>query len=278
MGVGASSSSARVVKLNPDFQPFTQARVVSAGGRVVRASRCASESCSLDESGKIKALGSCKEDINVSEIAKFKDLERLYENTEEHARTLEMVLVSTEGSNLELSQKVSQLEEQLEVARNKAVSWRSYENTIFIKNQHIQRLEMEIKTAKEELLMHQVRSKRKLKKLQMDLAQAKQDGALTIMELKEKIKAMYKAVQAPRVAGHVVLTICYPFTPPHLPGGSSPRRVSVESSVHCAPFLYGSSIPSSLVFVRRKYSKNTQWGFGAYHSGQRKTHFDSGVV
>ncbi|XP_078531732.1 coiled-coil domain-containing protein 192 isoform X2 [Lissotriton helveticus] len=179
MGVGASSSSARVVKLNPDFQPFTQARVVSAGGRVVRASRCASESCSLDESGKIKALGSCKEDINVSEIAKFKDLERLYENTEEHARTLEMVLVSTEGSNLELSQKVSQLEEQLEVARNKAVSWRSYENTIFIKNQ-------------------QVRSKRKLKKLQMDLAQAKQDGALTIMELKEKIKAMYKAVQAPR--------------------------------------------------------------------------------
>ncbi|XP_069481720.1 coiled-coil domain-containing protein 192 [Ambystoma mexicanum] len=198
MGAGASSSS-RVVRMNPETQPTPQPqpRGGSAGGRARRSPRFTNDGSAFDAAVKLKAMGASIECKEVSEITKFKELEKRYENTEEHARTLELVLASTEGNNLELSQKVLQLEDQLEEARNKAATVGAYDRTLFIKNQHIQRLEQEVKTAKEELVLHQLKSKRKIKKLQVDLAQAKQEAALTIMELKEKMRTLSKAAKSP---------------------------------------------------------------------------------
>ncbi|KAM9095295.1 coiled-coil domain-containing protein 192 [Sarcophilus harrisii] len=66
------------------------------------------------------------------------------------------------------------------------------------KNQYIEKLQAEVKASQEQLATHKLKHKRKMKKLQTDLATAKQEAAITVMELNEKIKALYEGTPTPR--------------------------------------------------------------------------------
>lgn len=54
------------------------------------------------------------------------------------------------------------------------------------------------------LFFKKLKHKRKLKKLQTDLATAKQEAAITVLELNEKIKALCEGKPAPRGQYHHV--------------------------------------------------------------------------
>ncbi|XP_054550432.1 coiled-coil domain-containing protein 192 isoform X4 [Talpa occidentalis] len=67
-----------------------------------------------------------------------------------------------------------------------------------LSEQCIEKLQAEVKASQEQLTAHKLKHKRKLKKLQTDLATAKQEAAITVLELNEKIKTLSEGKPAPR--------------------------------------------------------------------------------
>ncbi|XP_047584949.1 coiled-coil domain-containing protein 192 isoform X3 [Lutra lutra] len=67
-----------------------------------------------------------------------------------------------------------------------------------LSEQCIEKLQAEVKASQEQLTAHKLKHKRKLKKLQTDLATAKQEAAITVLELNEKIRTLCEGKPAPR--------------------------------------------------------------------------------
>ncbi|XP_072813634.1 coiled-coil domain-containing protein 192 isoform X4 [Vicugna pacos] len=67
-----------------------------------------------------------------------------------------------------------------------------------LSEQCIEKLQAEVKATQEQLAAHKLKHKRKLKKLQTDLATVKQEAAITVLELNEKIKTLCEGKPAPR--------------------------------------------------------------------------------
>ncbi|XP_007497876.1 coiled-coil domain-containing protein 192 isoform X3 [Monodelphis domestica] len=108
------------------------------------------------------------------------------------------LLAVSEGTKTKLLEQVSWLEEQLETADIKEVRGEPYEEIMHAKNQRIEKLQAEVKASQEQLAAHKLKHKRKMKKLQTDLATAKQEAAITVLELNEKIKTLYEGKPSPR--------------------------------------------------------------------------------
>ncbi|XP_045140984.1 coiled-coil domain-containing protein 192 [Echinops telfairi] len=131
-------------------------------------------------------------------LEQLKTLEICLQEAEEKAKALSEQLVASEGTKSKLLEHVSQLEEKLEASDHTAGSGEPYEKIVLAKNQYIEKLQAEVKASQEQLMAYKLKHKKNVKKLQTDLAMAKQEAALTALELKEKIKALCEGKPAPR--------------------------------------------------------------------------------
>ncbi|XP_018883677.2 coiled-coil domain-containing protein 192 isoform X2 [Gorilla gorilla gorilla] len=104
----------------------------------------------------------------------------------------------SEGTKSKLLEQVSRLEEKLEAVDHKEASGGPYEKMVLVKDQCIQKLQAEVKASQEQLIAQKLKHEKKVKKLQTDLATAKQEAAITVLELNEKIKTLYEGKPAPR--------------------------------------------------------------------------------
>ncbi|XP_027730441.1 coiled-coil domain-containing protein 192 [Vombatus ursinus] len=131
-------------------------------------------------------------------LTHMEDLEMCLKEAEEKAKTLTERLAVSEGTKSKLLEQVSWLEEQLEAADNREARGEPYEEIMHAKNQCIEKLQAEVKASQEQLAAHKLKHKRKMKKLQTDLATAKQEAAITVLELGEKLKSLYEGKPTPR--------------------------------------------------------------------------------
>ncbi|XP_005626544.1 coiled-coil domain-containing protein 192 isoform X5 [Canis lupus baileyi] len=142
-------------------------------------------------------------------LAQFEALEICLKEAEEKAKSLSEQLAASEGTKSKLLEQVSWLEGKLQALDHKEDSGESYQKIVLAKDQHIEKLQAELKTSQEQLTAHKLKHKRKLKKLQTDLATAKQEAAITVLELNEKIRTLCEGKPAPRVWNNR-LPSCFP--------------------------------------------------------------------
>ncbi|XP_003512967.1 coiled-coil domain-containing protein 192 isoform X1, partial [Cricetulus griseus] len=123
-------------------------------------------------------------------------------------------LLASEEAKSQLLKKVSLLEERLEVAGQKRIRGQSYENMVLEKDKYIEKLQGEIKASQEKLTatLNKLKHKKTVKKLQTDLAIAKQEAAITVLELNEKIKTLCDGKPFPRESNSV--EVLYGGLPP----------------------------------------------------------------
>ncbi|XP_039092640.1 LOW QUALITY PROTEIN: coiled-coil domain-containing protein 192 [Hyaena hyaena] len=131
-------------------------------------------------------------------LAQLEALEICLKEAEEKAKSLSKQLAASEGTKSKLLEQVSWLEEKLGALDHKEGSGEPYKKMVLAKDQCIERLQAEVKASQEQLIAHKLKHKRKLKKLQTDLATAKQEAAITVMELNEKIRTLHEGKTAPR--------------------------------------------------------------------------------
>ncbi|XP_060033518.1 coiled-coil domain-containing protein 192 isoform X2 [Erinaceus europaeus] len=120
-------------------------------------------------------------------------------NSETDIQQRNTILLSvSEGTKSKLLEQVSWLELKLHAMDHNENSEKEYENMTLEKDQYIEKLQAEVKTSQEQLIAHKQKHKRKLQKLQTDLVTSKQEAAITILELSEKIKTLCEGKPAPR--------------------------------------------------------------------------------
>ncbi|KAM8941390.1 coiled-coil domain-containing protein 192 isoform 1-T1 [Lycaon pictus] len=139
-------------------------------------------------------------------LAQFEALEICLKEAEEKAKSLSEQLAASEGTKSKLLEQVSWLEGKLQALDHKEDSGESYQKIVLAKDQHIEKLQAELKTSQEQLTAHKLKHKRKLKKLQTDLATAKQEAAITVLELNEKIRTLCEGKPAPRAPSCILLS------------------------------------------------------------------------
>ncbi|XP_003920686.1 coiled-coil domain-containing protein 192 [Saimiri boliviensis] len=132
-------------------------------------------------------------------LAQLESLEISLKVAEEKAKALSEQLSVAEGTKSKLLEQVSQLEEKLEAVNHKEATEEPYEKCFLQKTRYcIEKLQAEVKASQEQLTAHKLKHKKKVKKLQTDLATAKQEAAITVLELDEKIKTLCEGKPAPR--------------------------------------------------------------------------------
>ncbi|XP_041618423.1 coiled-coil domain-containing protein 192 [Vulpes lagopus] len=131
-------------------------------------------------------------------LAQFEALEICLKEAEEKAKSFSEQLAASEETKSKLLEQVSWLEGKLQTLDQKEDSGEPYQKIVLAKDQHIEKLQAELKTSQEQLTAHKLKHKRKLKKLQTDLATAKQEAAITVLELNEKIRTLCEGKPAPR--------------------------------------------------------------------------------
>ncbi|XP_023440221.2 coiled-coil domain-containing protein 192 [Dasypus novemcinctus] len=131
-------------------------------------------------------------------LAQLNALEMCLKEAEEKAKSLSEQLAASEGSKSKLLEQVSWLEGKLEAVDHKENRREPYEEIVLVKDQCIEKLQAEVKASQEQLIANKLKHKKKVKKLQTDLATAKQEAAITVLELNEKIKTLCEGKPAPR--------------------------------------------------------------------------------
>uniref|UniRef100_A0A2K5S346 Coiled-coil domain containing 192 n=2 Tax=Cebus imitator TaxID=2715852 RepID=A0A2K5S346_CEBIM len=131
-------------------------------------------------------------------LAQLKSLEICLKAAEEKAKALSEQLSVSEGTKSKLLEQVLWLEEKLEAVNHKEASEEPYEKMVLVKDQCIEKLQAEVKASQEQLIAHKLKHKKTVKKLQTDLATTKQEAAITVLELNEKIKTLCEGKPAPR--------------------------------------------------------------------------------
>ncbi|XP_040097693.1 coiled-coil domain-containing protein 192 isoform X2 [Oryx dammah] len=131
-------------------------------------------------------------------LARLETLEICLKEAEEKAKVLSEQLAVSEGTKSKLLEQVSWLEKKLETLDCREDSGEPYKKMVLAKDQCIEKLQAEVKSSQEQLAAHKLKHKRKLKKLQTDLATTKQEAAITVLELNEKIKTLCEGKLAPR--------------------------------------------------------------------------------
>ncbi|XP_019063408.1 coiled-coil domain-containing protein 192 [Fukomys damarensis] len=110
----------------------------------------------------------------------------------------EALFSASERTKSKLLEQVYWMEDKLEAVDVKEASRELYEKIILIKDQCIEKLQAEIKASQKQLKVHELKHKKRLKKLQIDLAATKQEAAIMALELNEKIKTLCEKESAPR--------------------------------------------------------------------------------
>ncbi|XP_040597723.1 coiled-coil domain-containing protein 192 isoform X5 [Mesocricetus auratus] len=136
-------------------------------------------------------------------LEQLENLEICLKEAEEKAKALLEQLLASEEAKSQLLKKVSLLEERLEVVDQKRNSEQFYENMVLEKDKCIKKLQAEVKASQEKLTAHKLKHKMTVKKLQTDLAVAKQEAAITVLELNEKMKTLCEGRPFPGVSNSV---------------------------------------------------------------------------
>ncbi|XP_023571069.1 coiled-coil domain-containing protein 192 [Octodon degus] len=119
----------------------------------------------------------------------------------------EVLLSASERTKSKLLDQVYWLEEKLEAVDLKETSKVPYEEIVLMKDQHIEKLQAEVKASQKQLKVHKLQHQKRVKKLQIDLATTKQEAAIAVLELNEKIKTLCEGAPTPRASGF--LEECY---------------------------------------------------------------------
>ncbi|XP_017655580.1 coiled-coil domain-containing protein 192 [Nannospalax galili] len=142
---------------------------------------------------------------------------------EEKAKALLEQLTVSEGTKRKLLEQVSWLEQKVETVNRNSVSGEPYENMAVMKDKYIEKLQAEVKATQEQLAAYiKLKHKETAKKLQTDLAIAKQEAAITVLELNEKIEMLCEGRTAPRASDS--LEVLYGGLLP--PVGEGDRKIS----------------------------------------------------
>uniref|UniRef100_A0A8C3VSK4 Coiled-coil domain containing 192 n=1 Tax=Catagonus wagneri TaxID=51154 RepID=A0A8C3VSK4_9CETA len=131
-------------------------------------------------------------------LAQLEALEVSLKEVEEKVQVLSEQFAASEGTKSKLLEQASWLEEKLEARDHKEDNGESHEKMVLVKDECIEKLQAEVKASQGQPEAHKLKHKRKLKKLQTDLAAAKQEAAIAVLELHEKIKALREGKPAPR--------------------------------------------------------------------------------
>ncbi|XP_062045943.1 coiled-coil domain-containing protein 192-like [Lepus europaeus] len=137
-------------------------------------------------------------------LAQLESLEICLKEAEEKAKVLSKQLAVSEGTKLKLLERVSWLEKKLEALDHKETSEEPYEIIVHLKDQCIEKLQAEVTASRERLAAHKLEHKKKVEKLQTDLAIAKQEAAITALELSEEIRMLCEGKPSPRGQCHHV--------------------------------------------------------------------------
>uniref|UniRef100_A0A8C6H0D9 Coiled-coil domain-containing protein 192 n=1 Tax=Mus spicilegus TaxID=10103 RepID=A0A8C6H0D9_MUSSI len=145
-------------------------------------------------------------------VFSLEHLEICLKEAEEKARALLEQLTASEATKSQLLEKISMLEGRLEDVNQKNVGGELYENMVLEKDKCIEKLQAEVKASQEKLNTHKLKHKKAVKKLQTDLAIAKQEAAITVLELNEKIMTLCEGRPFPRATNSV--EVLYGGLPP----------------------------------------------------------------
>ncbi|XP_041128998.1 coiled-coil domain-containing protein 192-like [Polyodon spathula] len=176
MGNGAS------IRVRPEFKNVANAASLSRGSIV---SNIVSQTPRSN-----KDMRECIENTQAAYITALEELKQQLKETEDCGKRLEHQLAEANVTNMEISAQKTGLEEQLEILKNKRSSMDVFEGSVNDIDKHVQRLEAEVKESQEHITILKQRNKRKVKKLQTELVQAKQEAALVAIEMKEKIQSI----------------------------------------------------------------------------------------
>nr|XP_025148820.1 coiled-coil domain-containing protein 192 isoform X2 [Bubalus bubalis] len=163
-----------------------------------RSSTTSGNSASHTQQRNTIPKGSLETEQMAFTLAQLKTLEICLKEAEEKAKVLSEQLAVSEGTKSKLLEQVSWLEKKLEALDCREDSGEPYKKMVLAKDQCIEKLQAEVKASQEQLAAYKLKHKRKLKKLQTDLATAKQEAAITVLELNEKIKTLCEGKLAPR--------------------------------------------------------------------------------
>ncbi|XP_041042537.1 coiled-coil domain-containing protein 192-like isoform X2 [Carcharodon carcharias] len=188
----AASANVKMISVKPEENKrVSNAATLRKAHRIAQANRCVKETPNY--------LDDLIQGLNFTQIGSIPDsseVESELQEVKEKARTLMKELAEVEGCKIQLSDQVMWLEEQLEVMRNKLKSAGLYEETLCAKDKYIERLEAENKCVQGQLV--QLKHKRIVKNLQIQLAQVKQDAAISVMEARGRIQTLEKENQFTR--------------------------------------------------------------------------------
>ncbi|CAH1253818.1 CCDC192 [Branchiostoma lanceolatum] len=108
---------------------------------------------------------------------------------EERVKTLQTQMAEVEGANLELLDKVASLEQQVEMTEEEQNSKpeQDFSKTLRAKDLYIQKLEKETGAVTKEISKMREKYKKKMKSVMTQLAEAKQESALTVYSLKDEV-------------------------------------------------------------------------------------------
>ncbi|XP_078069990.1 coiled-coil domain-containing protein 192-like [Mustelus asterias] len=193
----AASTNVKMISVKPEANKrVSNAATLRKARRIAQAHSCVKETPNY--------IDDLIQGLNFTQIGSIPDsseLESELQKAKETARTLMKELAEMEGCKIYLSDQVMWLEEQLEVMRNKLKSAGLYEETLCAKDKYIQRLEAENECVQGQLVQLKQKHKRVVKKLQIQLAQIKQDAAISTMEERERIQTLEKEIQFVREQG-----------------------------------------------------------------------------
>ncbi|XP_041465569.1 nucleoprotein TPR-like [Lytechinus variegatus] len=137
-----------------------------------------------------------KVDLLDQQVSEYKELFRTselkLEETVDRANTLEKQLAEVEGVNFELTDTVSDLQQQLESLQANSGSEvnRQLEEELTTSIQQVEKLEMHVKLLEEQMASMRSKFRKKLRAANTEVTESKQDASLKLYSLKDQIKQL----------------------------------------------------------------------------------------
>ncbi|XP_072050642.1 uncharacterized protein [Amphiura filiformis] len=200
MGHGASTrTNVKNISIQNGVVVSKAVPVTAVTAESCKTPRSSSDGCIVETLNSSK----CKADLLEIQVDEYKELLRLKEckqvETHEKAILLEAQLAEVEGKNFELTDRVSDLEQQLEALQTndgQSNQGGEYDEIAHLdqqlesKEQTIMKLEEQVKALEADIKKMRSKFKKRLKAAQMETAEVRQESALKVYSLKDEIKKL----------------------------------------------------------------------------------------
>ncbi|XP_077988916.1 uncharacterized protein LOC144443331 [Glandiceps talaboti] len=157
-------------------------------GELTRDRRSNSDGCIVD------SLSSSKSKVDMLR-QQLQECEEMLKDAEERAgkaKLIEQQMAEVEGNNFELTDRVAALEHELEILKREKeeLDDEDFSETLNAKDQYIEKLEKEAEDTQIEIKKLRLRMKKRMKSVQTELAEAKQESALKTYSFKQEISRL----------------------------------------------------------------------------------------